>query len=137
MSRINYNWSTKTPPKPDVYVTRRGCSKYLTHRYWDGERWFEVAIRGNRTGIPFTWPKHSVTREPKPQSWEQAPWITPKRRYELCLRKIHKNAHLIQWGTEYTVYDDKEVIRYLVEVGKLPKDWKTCYQQEMRDVNFR
>jgi len=137
MSTIRYDWHSETPPKPDVYVTRRGYSRYTTNRYWDGERWHEVAIGGNRGGTPFKWPKGSSAKEPRPQSWERAPWINEKRRYTFILRKIHKDAHLIQWGTPYTEYDDSEVLRYLVEAGNLPKNWRTHYQADMRAAQFK
>lgn len=43
MSRIDHTWNKAVPPGPDVYMTRRNESKYTTLRYWDGEKWFEIA----------------------------------------------------------------------------------------------
>lgn len=129
MSKIGYHWNKGMPPEPDVYVTRRGESIYLTSRYWDGERWFEIAYGTSRGGTPFNWPKRSRVREPKPRY--------STKRYDFYLRRIHKDADLIQWGEPYTIYEEREVLAYLVEIGVLPQNWCEVYQENMRVAGFK
>lgn len=126
MSRIDYTWIATKPPKPDVYTTRRGESRYQTLRYWDGACWWEIAYSDSRGGKPFDWPKGSRTKKPK------AKW----RPIDFYIRKIH-DPKSIQWGTPYRVYDDKEVLTHLVKTGRLPADWRTSYQGEMRAADHR
>lgn len=127
MSRIAYSWLDGQPPKPDVYTTRIGTSKVHTVRYWDGQRWFDISTSGTTSrgsSRPFTWPK-------KPRiaiGW--------RKKYPLSLRNIAKQA-AIQWGTPYRVYDEKEVLAYLVKSGRLLKDWRETYQGEMRAADHR
>lgn len=51
MSTIAFSWSGPKikPPRPDVYTTRRGDSKYHTLRYWDGGRWWQIEWLRKRT----------------------------------------------------------------------------------------
>lgn len=123
MSTIAHNWHSEAPPEPDVYTTRRNESKYLTLRYWDGERWYEINCTGSRGGDVFKWPKKSRTKRPS--------WLV---RYEATarLRKIGKYQGEIQWGEPYKVYDEREVVAHLVKTGRLPADWREAYQDEMR-----
>jgi len=123
MSKIAYNWRTEAPPAPDVYMTRRNESKYLTLRHWDGERWFEIAWSGSRGGNKFEWPRPSRTKRPV--------WAVAYKEI-LRLRKINSYLGEIQWGEPYKVFDEKEVLKHLVATGRLPVDWKDCYQEEMR-----
>jgi hypothetical protein len=126
MSRIDYAWSSATPPAPDVYTTRRNQSTYITLRYWDGQSWWEIG-GGSRGGKPFTWPKKSRSRKP----W----WLakcTP-----IYLRKIGVHQGAIQWGEPFKVYDEKEVIAHLVKTGRLSPEWRTAYQAEMRSGVFK
>ena len=123
MSRTDYAWQKATPPKPDVYTTRRNESKYLTLRYWDGERWHEIAWGSSRGGEPFKWPKPSRMKRP---GWA----VTYKD--TMRLRKISAYLGEIQWGEPFKVFDECEVLAHLVKTGVLPTDWKTAYQAEMR-----
>lgn len=123
MSKIDYKWSSTTPPAPDVYTTRRNESKYLTLRYWDGESWFELAWGSTRGGIPFKWPKPSRTKRP---SW------AVRCQNSMRLRKISANIGAIQWGEPFKVYDECEVLAYLVKTKVLPADWRQAYQDAMR-----
>jgi hypothetical protein len=123
MSKIDYAWSVEKPPTPDVYTTRRNQSRYLTLRYWDGSAWFEIAWGISRGGVPFTWPKKSRSRKPT---------YCVGREQSLRLRKITASLGGIQWGEPFKVFDEKEVLAYLVKVGALPKDWRTEYQPAMR-----
>lgn len=124
MSTIAYHWHTETPPAVDVYTTRRNESKYLTLRYWDGERWYSLDYSTSRGAKPFKWPKKSRSRRPA--------WAI-RLNNQLCLRNISDSqAAAIQWGEPYKVYDEKEVLKFLVETGKLRSDWKTAYQDPMR-----
>jgi hypothetical protein len=123
VSTIAYTWHSQTPPAPDVYTTRRNESKYLTLRYWDGELWYEINLTGGRGGDVFKWPKKSRTRRPE----------YVKRYLEtMRLRKIGKHQGSIQWGEPYKVYDEREVLDYLVESGRLRADWREAYQEPMR-----
>ena len=129
MSRIDYTWLASTPPKPDVYTTRINESKVHTVRYFDGQRWFDISTsntksRGSRT--PFKWPNKPRVR----MGWHS--------RYKdaLCLRNITNQA-AIQWGTPFRVYDDKEVLAHLVKIGRLPVNWRTTFQGEMRAADHR
>ncbi len=129
MSSIDYTWLATAPHKPDVYVTRRNTSKIHSTRYWDGKQWFDISTSGTASrggSTPFKWPK-------KPRV--SMGWY---RRYEdvLSLRKITDQA-AIQWGTPFRVYDDKEVLAYLVKSGRLPADWRTAYQETMRAADYR
>ncbi|MBL7089939.1 hypothetical protein [Acidovorax sp.] len=122
MSKTDYTWLATAPHKPDVYVTRINTSKIRTVRYWDGQRWFDISLSGTTSrgsGTPFTWPKRARVA------------IGWRKKYPLSLRKITNQA-AIQWGTPYRVYDDKEVLAYLVKSGRLPADWRTAFQDEMR-----
>ena len=127
MSKIDYTWLATKPHKPDVYTTRINASKIHSVRYWDGQRWFDISLSGhtNRGGsMPFKWPK-------KPRV--SIGW---RKKYPLSLRNITNQA-AIQWGTPYRVYDDKEVLDFLVKTGRLQKDWRTLYQNEMRVADHR
>lgn len=127
MSRIDYTWRPDAPPRADVYVTRINASRIHSVRYWDGQRWFDIALsqsRSRSSSTPFQWPK-------KPRvaiGW--------RKKYPLTLRKITRQD-AIQWGTPYRVYDDKEVLEYLVGIGELPRDWRTIYQAQMRAADTR
>lgn len=125
MSKTAYTWHSETPPAPDVYTTRRNESKYLTLRYWDGERWFELNLTGGRGGDVFKWPKKSRTKRPS--------WVV---RYEttIRLRKIGVHQGAIQWGEPFQVYDEREVLAHLVKTGRLPASWREAYQEEMRQA---
>jgi hypothetical protein len=125
MTTIAFNWTSDAPTRPDVYSTRRGSSKYITLRYWDGSRWWSLEWgRGrNGKGELFTWPRHSVTRRPR--------WV---REYGASLRVINVGQDDIQWGVQVTVFDDREVLEYLVKTRRLRADWQTAFQEEMRMV---
>lgn len=123
MSKTDYIWNKEAPPKPDVYTTRRNESKYLTLRYWDGEHWYEIAWTGSRGGTPFKWPAKSFTKRPR--------WAVNYKEH-LRLRKISAYLGDIQWGNPYTVFSEKEVINFLVQTGRLPFEWRTAFQEEMR-----
>lgn len=123
MSRINHTWQKQPPPKPDVYKTRRNESKYLTLRYWDGERWFEIACSGSRGGEIFKWPKPSRSKRP---SW------AVQYKDNLRLRKISAYLGEIQWGEPFKVFDESEVLAFMVATNRIPPDWKTAYQEAMR-----
>lgn len=126
MAKTEYNWNTETPTNPDVYVTRRNSSKYHTVRYWSGTSWFEINHTSSRGGIPFEWPKGA--RIPKPNNQD----YYCNQDIEFALRTIHTNQGIIQWGEPYKVYDKKEVLAYLVNIGFLTPDWETVYQDAMR-----
>lgn len=126
MAKTEYKWSRGAPPAPDVYTTRRNQSAYRTLRYWDGERWFEIAYSGSRGGIPFKWPRPSRSKKPGPASWSS------QKQYDFALRRIHQHQDAIEWGEPFKVYDEKEVLAYLVKSGRLIKGWRTAYQEEMR-----
>ena len=125
MSRIDHIWFNMNPPKSDVYTTRRNESRYLTLRYWDDKCWYEIGYTDSRGGVPFTWPKKSRTRQPKSSHWsgKHPGWV---------LRKIGASHGNIQWGEPFKVYDEKEVLAWLVKKGVLPANWKTTYQHDMR-----
>ena len=127
MSSIDYTWIATTPVKPDVYMTRINESKVHTVRYWDGRRWFDISTSGTTSrggSTPFKWPKKARVA------------IGRRKKYPLSLRNITNQA-AIQWGTPYRVYDDKEVLAYLVKTGRLPSDWRTAYQDAMRAADYR
>lgn len=127
MSKIDHIWLATKPHKPDVYTTRINESRISSVRYWDGERWFDISLSGTASrggSMPFKWPK-------KPRV--SIGW---RKKYPLSLRNITNQA-AIQWGTPYRVYDDKEVLAYLVKSGRLPADWRTAYQEAMRAADYR
>lgn len=124
MSVIAYSWLATKPPRPDVYVTRRNSSRYQTMRYWDGRRWWQIEWCRTRASQAFKWPKGSRTRFPSSMA---------RYRDTLGLRRINDPFQgAIQWGAPYRVYDDKEVLSYLVNTGRLHADWRKVYQIEMR-----
>jgi len=123
MSRIDYTWNSANPSKPDVYNTRRNESKYHTLRYWDGYRWFSIDWSPRRGGVPFKWPKPSLTKRPR--------WAVEHEKL-LYLKNIKIGQDCIQWGEPFKVFDDSEVIAYLVSTGILPSDWRVAYQADMR-----
>lgn len=126
MAKINYTWATATPPAPDTYITRLGESKVHTVRYWDGERWHDVAPpRGAADPkVPFIWPKGARTPKPK--------WMNHDHyKSRLTLRNITAQSR-VQWGTPFKVYEPAEVLKWLVNQGKLPADWREAYQNDMR-----
>lgn len=125
MSSIDFTWLGGTPPRPDVYTTRRGESRYQTLRYWDGKRWWQIEWNDARGSRPFKWPKGSRTRFPGGH--------LSIYRDTMGLRRINDSLQgAIRWGTPHRVYDDKEVLAYLVKTGRLLADWRTAYQIEMR-----
>jgi len=126
VSTIAFNWSAGKPPAPDVYTTRRNQSKYLTKRYWDGNAWFEVGFGSRRGGIPFTWPKKTGTPMSK---WERE----ANKAGKLTLRRISKLQGVIEWGDPYRVFNEREVLAYLVKACVLPADWRTCYQDQINN----
>lgn len=124
MSHIAFDWQASPPPEADVYTTRRGESRYTTHRYWDGARWWQIEWGRTRSQTAFKWPKGSRTQFPPGMA---------RCRDEMTLRRINDPFQGgIQWGIPYRVYDEKETLAYLVRVGHLPADWRTAYQHEMR-----
>lgn len=127
MSTIAFSWRDGNPPRPDVYTTRRGESRYQTHRYWDGERWWAIAYSNSRGGKPFAWPKGSRTRKPRRPTWDKS---SPSLQF--YIRKISAHLGTINWGTPYRIYDDKEVLSHLEKTGRLVKNWRTAYQDEIR-----
>lgn len=125
MSKISFDWNESKPTAPDVYTTRRGKSSYHTLRYWDGEKWYEIAYSKSRGGTPFKWPKKSRTKKPRPPSWSK------RKEYEFFLRVIHMEKP-IEWGEPYKMFDDKEIIKYMENAGFLRHDWRDHYQSFMR-----
>lgn len=129
MSKIDHTWLATKPPKPDVYTTRKGESKYQTLRYWDGSSWWQIEWNSpKRFTKPFKWPKGSRTRFPGGH--------LSRYRDTMGLRNITDQA-AIKWGTPFRVYDDKEVLAYLVKSGRLPADWRKAFQIEMRAKDWR
>jgi hypothetical protein len=126
MSRIDYTWSGELPPTVDVYTTRRNESKYLTLRYWDGERWYSLDYGPTRGGAAFLWPKKSRTRRPA--------WAV-RNQASMFLRKIGKAQGSIQWGEPYKVFDEKETLAWLISQSVIPKDWRTAFQADMRGAS--
>lgn len=122
MSKIDHTWHAGPPPAPDVYTTRRNDSKYLTLRFWDGMSWFEIGASG-RGGVAFAWPKRSRSKKPA--------WLSHYGGIA-HLRKIGVHQGSIQWGEPFKVFDQREVLKYLVASGRLPADWLQCFQAEMR-----
>ena len=124
MSTTSYKWNSGAPFSPDVYTTRKGESKYLTLRYWDGARWWQIEWHNRRGGEPFKWPKGSRTRFPSSLS---------SYRSTMTLRRISAPfQHGIQWGEPFKVFSEKEVLRFLVKTGRLPAGWRTIYQSEIQ-----
>lgn len=127
MSRIAYTWMTAKPPKPDVYTTRINESKIQSVRYWDGQRWFDISTSGTTSrggSAPFKWPKKARVS------------IGWRKKYPLSLRNITNQA-AIQWGTPYRVYDDKEMLSFLEQTGRLPVNWRMAIQAEMSAADHR
>ena len=50
------------------------------------------------------------------------------------LRAINPSLGSIEWGISIQVFSPKETLDYLVKIGRLPADWKTCFQEEMREM---
>lgn len=124
MAKIDYTWATATPPAPDTYITRLDESKVHTVRYWDGERWHDIgAPRGNNApATPFKYPRRA-----------RVPMNGYHKHYKdrLTLRGITAQSR-VQWGTPFKVYEPAEVLKWLVNQGKLPADWREAYQNDMR-----
>lgn len=123
MSKVAYKWSSSAPTAPDIYMTRRNESKYLTLRYWDGSGWFQLAWSNSRGGTRFEWPKPSISK--RPRHWNNN---------KMYIRKISANIGAIQWGEPFKVFDEKEVLAYLVKTNVLPVDWRIAYQDAMRNT---
>lgn len=127
MSKIDHIWHASNPPTADVYTTRRNHSKYLTLRYWDGERWWQIEWTRGRHQEPFTWPKKSRTRFPSHLAYY---------RTTMGLRRINDQG-AIQWGEPIKVFDQAEVLAYMVKQGILSKTWISDFQDEMREGGAR
>lgn len=129
MSTISHYWRADAPPKPDVYTTRKGESRYHTLRYWDGARWWQLEWGGGRATKKFTWPKGSRTRFPSGMS---------RYRDSLSLRTIgDKFQRGIQWGEPFRVFSREEVLKWMVKKGYLHSEWEHAYQAQMREDHSR
>jgi len=123
VSKIEHVWQTSMPPKPDVYTTRRQGSSHVTLRYWDGQRWYEIAWSKSRGGTLFQWPKKSISKLPR---WHKG---------DIYLRKISDSLlakYVMEWSTPRKLFEPDEVLKYLIKIGALRENWKTFYQDEMR-----
>lgn len=124
MPSIDYTWATGAPPEPNVYMTRLGESRTTTIRWWDGDRWWgiEAPRDGRMPKKVFVWPKPARL----PMSWYHRGYAD-----RLALRKLSAQER-VQWGTPFKVFSQVEVLRWMVQQGVLPADWKAKYQGEMQ-----
>ena len=122
MSTIRYQTESGYPVTPNkVYLTHLKDARTRFPRWWDGTHWWDISIR---KGIPFDWPKDSEVRSYYPEN------------SKLYLRKISVQG-IVRYVTPYTFYEPNEVLRYMVSIGEIPVDWKTCYQDQMRLKKFK
>lgn len=129
MPKTRYKFHEGTPgSEPGLYKTCLKSERDISIRWWDGALWWDISppYRGRAT-LPFKWPTGKAKRGIAMPDW----WIRFGFAHELCLRKITDQKR-VRWGVAYTHYEPAEVLAYLVKQGKLPKDWRECYQEELR-----
>lgn len=129
MAKIRYEFHEGAPgSEPGLYKTCLKSERDISIRWWDGALWWDISPDRGRAELPFKWPKGKAKRGITMPSW----WASFGYEKSLCLRKITDQKR-VRWGVAYTHYEPAEVLAYLVKQGKLPKDWRDYYQEEMRD----
>lgn len=129
MPVIKFAWHSGPPadPKPAMHVTCLTNEAYHAARWWDGARWWDVVNSRGKKDNPFIWPAGF-----KKGTFARWSWMWGAGRH-LSLRNITDQAK-VRYGVPYKHFEPDEVIKYLVNTGRLPKDWKECFQQEMRNT---
>lgn len=137
MAELKYIWRDSNPPKPDVYLTRRGDTKNATQRYWDGENWWQLVFmterevaEGRRPTTPSPW--NSKSYEPRPK---RRPWHTGKEAWHM--RQITEKGGGqagMKWGERYMHYSDTEILNRLIELEVIPAEVR---EDVMNDLNGR
>ena len=114
--------------EPGIYtscLSSPTSHKYLAMRWWDGELWWDISLGASRGGNEFAWPDKGAARGHKrPKSYGKP--------YELYLRKITRQQD-VHWAEPYRHFEPAEVLAWLVKTGVLREDWKTAYQNNMRE----
>lgn len=110
---------------PGLYISCLKSERDRSVRWWDGKLWWDISYSRGRAAMPFTWPTGDAARGfKKPQHYNHPA-------YNVRLRKITAQS-AVRWGEAYQEYNESEVLTYLVGKGVIPKDWRKCYQEEMR-----
>lgn len=137
MAELKYIWRDSKPPKPDVYLTRRGNTKHSIERYWDGENWWQLVFmterevaEGRKPTTPSPW--NSKSYEPRPK---RRPWHTGKEAWHMRLitEKAGGQAGM-KWGERYMHFSDTEILNRLIELEVIPAEVR---EDVMNDLNGR
>ena len=125
MPTTKYQWVRGAPAVPGLHRTCLSSDKYHSARYWDGRAWWDIAsTRGNKA-LPFTLPK-AIPADVKPLlAWT-------KHYSTLSLRTITDQSK-VRCAIPYKHYEPAEVLKWLVNKGRLRADWKDAYQEDMRN----
>lgn len=122
MPELKRIWRDTDPPKPDVYLTRRGNTKNTVPRYWDGENWWQLIFmtehevaegRNPKTVSPWS----SKSYEPKPRARSEY-----SRKGAWHMRVISTKSggqDGMRWGERYQHYSDTEILDHLISVNFL------------------
>lgn len=113
MAEIKRIWRDSKPPKPDVYLTRRGNTKHTTVRFWDGVEWW--ALRFEPFGRV---PKNAFSIPWNRKSYEPVTSFKWAWKYSHWSRKITDQAGM-KWGERYWHYSDTEILNSLIQDGTL------------------
>lgn len=134
MAELKYIWRDSNPPKPDVYLTRRGNTKHSIERYWDGKNWWQLVFmserevtEGCKPTTPSPW--NSKSYEPRPK---RRPWHTGKEAWHMRLitEKAGGQAGM-KWGERYQHYSDTEILNQLINDGTLHHLVRECVINEL------
>lgn len=127
--KTDYLWSNDCSSlEPGSYMTRLGTSKVKTVRYFDGKLWWYPAIKQRKASLT----KDKTFKLPSKNRSLYNEWMRKaSTEGHLYLRSI-TNQSTIQWGTPYKIFSEAEVIKHLVNTGRLRSDWRSAYQAEMQ-----
>ena len=128
MPVTKYKFNDGVPSSdPGLYISCLKSERDNSIRWWDGNLWWDISSTRGKKGLRFLWPKGKQSRGIKKPTYFIG--------CDLYLRKI-TNQSLVRWGKTYKLYSDTEILKYLVTNGILPPDWKSKYQEEMRECNL-
>lgn len=125
MPTTKYQWVNGKPTAPGLYRTCLSNDKYQSARYWDGRLWWDIsATRGIKT-MPFTMPKGTPA--------DVKPLLAWTKHYSALSLRMITDQRKVRLAIAYKHYEPAEVLKWLVNKGVIPADWKDAFQDDMRN----